>query len=258
MLPEDVAGRWPDLVARLDAADAVARWARTESALSGIDSVARLSDLTALGQDPMRADALLGALVRTAAVDGGDDVDAALVVLHLLGDGLRALVDRLADLGGGDRLGHLLAGQLMIQIRAFPWRRRVHAYAANLLLDTKLAVMRELGFRRGRRGPESPHEALGSAWWWAEACLDTAGDSEDPLTELLELLTWATRTGAADPTDMRLLWQLQASRGYGEQACTQVAHAWGISNRTVRRRSGRALAALRTAVPAYTAACTAA
>ena len=81
------AGSWPELTDRLDAAAAMTRWAVREPVLGSWTSVRALPAALAAGTDRDRADAVLGALVRCAARDGGDDPDAALVVLHLLRHG---------------------------------------------------------------------------------------------------------------------------------------------------------------------------
>ncbi len=132
-----VAGSWPALVDRLDRAGALERWAVREPPLRPVRSV---RDLAYFGG--AERGAVLGALVRLAAVDGGDESDALLVALHLLSDGVRALATRLRDLHPDPT--HLVAGELAAQIRSFPWRRRTGAYAANLLLDTRAALLREL------------------------------------------------------------------------------------------------------------------
>ena len=58
------AGNWPDLVARLDAAGTVRRWAAADPALTGLTGIEHITAVTAKGADPDRADAVLGALVR--------------------------------------------------------------------------------------------------------------------------------------------------------------------------------------------------
>ena len=103
-----IAGSWPALAARLDAAQTLARWGSAEPCLGGWDSLSDLPGALRAGADADRADALLGGLVRVAAADGGDDPDAVLV---LVGDGpLRApLAEQAARLRLGD--GHAAAGR---------------------------------------------------------------------------------------------------------------------------------------------------
>jgi hypothetical protein len=89
------AGSWPDLVARLDTAGTVRRWAAAEAALTGLTGIDDITGTLAKGADPDRADEVVGALVRLAAGDGGDDADAVLLLLHLLSDGVLALAGRM-------------------------------------------------------------------------------------------------------------------------------------------------------------------
>lgn len=251
---DSVAGSWADLVSRLDAGQTVARWARTEPALAGLAGVQDLARLTARGGDPDRAEEVLGALVRQAAADGGDDPDSVLVLLHLLAPGVYVLADRLADLDATGDMVRLIAGQLAIEIRGFPWLRRRRAYAANLLLDTRRAVLRELGLRRRSRVPEVPVGLFVLPWWEAALEPTPAVDAPTPWAELVDVLIWAARCRVAEPEDLRLVWQLEQLHGYGASATARVARAWGIHERTVRRRHTRTLAALRAAAAEYLAA----
>jgi hypothetical protein len=141
---------WPALAERVEHTRALDRWAAAEAVLAGISSLDALAEIVHDGQNPARADALLGALVRVAAADGGDDEDAALVVAHLLDNGTRKLALQLRDLSRD--IDGLLAGELWLQIRTFPWRRRCRAYAKSLLLDTRTAVLAELRPYRTRDG----------------------------------------------------------------------------------------------------------
>ncbi len=103
--------------------------------------------------DPRRADEVLGALVRLAAADGQNDPDAVLLLPAPALKWRRRAGRSARDLTG-DVLA-LVVGELTVQIRAFPWRRRTRAYAANLLLDTKTALWRELRPHRTRTFPHA-------------------------------------------------------------------------------------------------------
>jgi len=249
-------GSWDLLSDRLDRDGTVQRWARLEPALMEVLELQDLAGRLRPGTDPARADELLGALVRLAAADGHDDPDAVLVLLHLLSGGARALAARLADLAG-DMLG-LVVGELTVQIRAFPWRRRTRAYAASLLLDTKAALWRELRPHRTRAFPGAgevlvdPTDARQVAGLFGGSVPGPEGDGD---LELLDLLVWAARTGVVDGEDLALLLQVERTREYGGAAQLQVAAAWGINERTLRRRRDRALAALQAASAGYLAAC---
>jgi hypothetical protein len=253
---DHIPGSWIDLTDRLDAGGSLHRWARLEPALADVLDLPDLAGRLRPGTDPVRADELLGALVRLAAADGYDDADAVLVLLHLLGEGARALAVRLADLAD-DMLG-LVVGELTVQIRAFPWRRRTRAYAANLLLDTKTALWRELRPHRTRTFPGAeevlvdPTDARRVAELFDRS---VPGPDSDGDLDLLDLLVWAKRTGVVDAENVALLLDVEHAREQGGAAQLRAAAEWGINERTLRRRRERTLTALQTASAAYLAAC---
>jgi hypothetical protein len=247
-----IAGSWDDLTRRIHRTDALPRWARREELLQPLLSVDDLFVALRPGGDKDRADEILGCLVRLAARDGGDDELAALLVLHLLSDGVLAMARRLRDLGPD--IVHLIVGELAAQIRGFPWRRRTRAFAANLLLDTKAAVWRELGHRRSaghgpRELPVDPQDAA-----VASAIDRSVPGPYDDGEALRDVMAWLARRGVADERDLRLLLELEHERGYGRAAEAQVAARQGMSDRTLRRRRSRALAAARAARPSYLSA----
>lgn len=249
-----LAGSWTDLIDRLDRQASLTRWAQLEPALAPLEHPQELTALLARGAPAQRADDLLGALVRLAAADGHDDGDAVLLLLHLLSDGALALAARLRDLPG-DVLVQVVA-QLTVQIRAFPWRRRQRAFAANLLLDTKTVLMRELKPHWVRRHPNAGEVLVDPTDRRGGALLErtTVQDAGDEL-ELLDVLVWAERTGVVAAEDVALLMAVERSRQNGGPAQLRVAAAWGINERTLRRRRDRTLTALRTARGSYLAAC---
>lgn len=251
---DEVAGRWTDLVDRLDRAGTVARWAGREPALAGVGGVQGLADLTARGAEAGRADEVLGSLVRLAAQDGGDDPDAVLVLVHLLARGVHALANKLCDLDPSGDIVTVVAGQLVAEIRAFPWQRRHRAIAANLLLDTRRRVLHDYGVRRGAvREVPVTDDVL--RWWigLTESQIPVDDDST-ALERLGDLLEWAALRQVADVEDLQLLWRIEQLAGYGKSACERVAADLGTCSRTIRRRRQSTLAALRAAAPAYQAA----
>jgi hypothetical protein len=149
-LDNRIAGSWDALTIRLHEQSALDRWRQVEPVLAGVTDLEDLRRQLRPGTPRKRADELLGALVRLSAVDGHDDGDAVLL-LHLLSEGAEVLAGRLADQAGD--VVALVVGELTAQIRSFPWRRRTRAYAANLLLDTKAALWRELRPHRTRTFP---------------------------------------------------------------------------------------------------------
>ncbi len=256
MFHDHITGSWTDLTARLDACGSLHRWARLEPALAGVLDLPDLAGRLRPGTDPAGADALLGALVRLAAADGHDDPDAVLVLLHLLGEGARALAGRLCDLA--DDMLSLVLGELTVQIRAFPWRRRTRAYAANLLLDTKTALWRELRPHRTRTFPAAgellvdPTDTRRVAVLFDRSLPGPDGDGD---LDLLDLLIWAKRTGVVDAEDLALLLHVEHAREQGGAAQLRAAAEWGINERTLRRRRERTLTALQAASAGYLTAC---
>jgi hypothetical protein len=244
-------GSWTDLVARLDTAGRPQRWA-TSPALRDLTSIEQLRIWTAPG-DPARADDVLGALVRLAATHA--DADATLVLLHLLWPGAARVAARFRHLCP-DPEG-LVAGQLAIQIRRFPFGRRRRAHAMSLLRDTQQEVWRELRPHRADR-PAHLSERLvdplddakhAAADYGQPGLLDTPytdpADLDD--LDLVDMLLWARRTGAVDPVDLAVLIELEYARERPDLDTPQqyVARARGCTVRTVQRRRDRALAALR-------------
>lgn len=247
------AGDWTQLVTRLDQADTLARWSDREPTLSRFPTVAALIpwQTRTARSDPPRADAALGALVRTASCHGGDDPDAALLVVHMLSGGLGSMATRLVDL---DRdVLRLLVGELTAQVRAFrPDRTRL--YAANLLRDTERACRRELQPHRtrtyphGRDIPIDPLDQLATRRW-LDRPVEGPGSDDD--LELSDLLHWAWRQGLVSRDDVRLLVEFERRRGYGQHARHHVAARFGINERTLRRRRHRTLKVLRAAAGDY-------
>lgn len=246
----DVLGEsFAELADRLDRRGALETWQRSESALLAAGCVADLRSLTAAGRDPGRSDVILGALVRLAAADGGDDQDATLVVLHLLAPGASALRRRLRAAAVRDA-EQLIVGQLAVQIRAFPWRTRRRAHAANLLRDTAKALHAEL------RPQWSGRELVVDPQQYERLSLVESGIADvDAAADLADLLRWARATGVVDPDDVAVLVEYVYSRELlGGAAHARVGAAHGVSARTCKRRCASALSALRTAAPRYLAA----
>lgn len=248
-----IAGDWFTLTDRLDFHNTVARWAETEPALAELTCIAELAGLLAPGSGVghERADALLGALVRIGCRAGGDNPDAVLVLLHLLSTGLCAAAGRLADLRP-DVLS-LLVGEMAAQIRAWPLRR-TRAFAANLLRDTQLACWRELRPHRTRTyrdGGDVLIDPLDEAAVRDWLDRPVPGPGEGSSAELADVLAWARRTGLVSADDLALVVALERQGGYGMATRQRVAAAFGITERTLRRRRDRALTALRIGAANY-------
>lgn len=259
-----VAGSWPELVTRLDKVGQVQRWAVAEPALGAMGSVADLAILTAPQADAERSDAICGALVRVASRSGPDSQDAVLVLLHLLSRGLTQLAREIADLTPCPL--EIAAGELTLQIRSFGTGprggQRRRAFAANLMRDTRRALLRELRPHCTPRRPNSadmlvdPTDRLRVVEVFDQT---VPGPGDDDELDLVDVLMWADRTGVASARDLEVLVDAERSRERmaGAASQQQIATALGIHESTLRRRRDRALAAMRNAsaqFPAWIAA----
>jgi hypothetical protein len=252
---DGIAGSWQALVERIEAADALGRWAMDDDRLADLHGVHRdLLPLLAVGADPARADGVLGALLRRAAFDGGADDDALLLMLHLLSDWVCPTAARLRDLAPG--MVGVIVSELTCQIRSYRWRQRSRAVAAGLRWDTRRAVLGQ--FRpsapRHRYRAERVLDPQGPEW---EATLRgsavTAADDGD--VDLVDLLSWAVRLGV-DERDIALLVRTEQARADATLRAPDdvVAAEFGLPRRTFFRHRARALAAVRAASRDYLAA----
>ena len=247
---------WPALEERIERSGRWSSWVANEPALAGLNG---LGEVVAIAQDSAergRADALLAALVRLGAVDGGDDRDAAQAVALLLANGSARLAQQLRNLSKD--IDAMVAGQLWLQIREFPWRRRRRAIAQNILMDARRAVLRDLGVdnRSRSRGFEVilvDTTAVGAAH---DGGSDTLVD-HNPGSELgdelnfLALLDWATGKGVVTDQDAAILLELAGLevagtvRGLNSAAeIRAVATRHGVNEKTVRRSRDRAVRSL--------------
>lgn len=256
-----IAGSWPELVDRLDGSGALRRWATAEPALRAADSLADLAALTGKTADRGCSDAVCGALVRIAAGDQAGSQDAVLVLVHLLSRGLVQLARELADLTPCPL--EMVVGELTVQIRSFgPGPRggnRRRAFAANLLLDTRRALLRELRGHCTRSRPNWADELVdptdrGRVIEVFDQAMPGPGEETGELN-LLDVLVWAESSGVACARDLEVLVAAERSRdrSAGADGQQRVAASLGIHHSTLRRRRARALAALQSASAQYPA-----
>ena len=248
-----VAGSWPELLLRLARRDALASWAKTDPRLVGlVDVEGDLLPALERGACHVRAQQITAALVRLAAADGGDDVDALSLLLHLCSDWVGSLSRQLQDLAPD--ILFVIVGELACRVRTYPWQRRRGSTMANLRLDTRHAVLRE--FRPALRAPGAfrevvvaPHSAV-----WDAMGLGVVLPTPD--VDLADLLQWALATGI-DRSDLQLLIRTEQARADSTvtgDAALQVAAEFGMSEATSRRRRCKALHQLRAAAQTYLAA----
>lgn len=243
-----IVGSWPALAARLDRDLVIARWKEAEPVLADLDTVTDLVTACSQTSDHVRSNAVLGALVRLAAVDGGRDDDALTLLLHLLSGLVWTMVRQLRDLSPD--ITSVVVGELACQIRRYPWRRRPRAVAANLRADTRRAVLAELR-PRDRRHPERGEFLTADGDVTRLIPVAPSDGAED--VDVADLLQWAVRSGV-DATDLELLIATERGRDVQQGGDSEVAARYGISTRTLYRRRSRALAALRAVAHDYLAA----
>src|SRR5688572_15443108 len=216
-----IVGSWPALVVRLDNDAVLARWAEAEPELSGLTTVAELLAVRSEDGGSDRANVVLAALVRLAAVDGGRDDDALLLTLHLLSGMVWTMAGKFKDLSPD--IVAVVVGELACQVRRYPWRRRPRAVAANLRAETRRAVLAELR-PRSRRHPDRG-EVLTLDGDVTRLASATAGDQEEDV-DVVDLLQWAVRSGV-DPADVAMLIATECARHLRERrADRRVASAY--------------------------------
>lgn len=207
------------------------------------------------------ADTVLLTLAELSSPEGGDDVAATGVLAWVLLPGVSVLAARMWTLS--PRIDQLLAAALWMEARTFRWQRG-HRVAANILMNARKAVMRDLGVgvaadpTWARTMPVAPSERI-----WEVVPAETSGSTDTSAQqELAELLDGACAEGVITGEDRSLLVDvaqtadrqqtLRAGRGHagllGNDVSAEVAARRGVAAITVRRRTSRAIRALREAV----------
>jgi len=237
------------------------RWSTWQVGHEPLRVVNDLLDLPAWlrGAGRAEADRVLLSLAELSSPEGGDDVAATGALVWLLLPGASLLAYRLSSLH--HRIDEVLAAQLWVEARTFPWQRG-RKVAANILMNTRKGVMRDLGVgdHAGATWARSAPLAPGAAVW-LEIAQHDHDDDPSPEVELAEVLEWACSEGVVATSDRDLLLSLaqaadrakttRAGRGYAglmaPAASESVAAARGVSARTVRRRALHSVQALRAA-----------
>lgn len=208
------------------------------------------------------ADDVLHTLARIGSPRGGDDVVAAGALAWLLLPGVCLVAHRLRSLT--NRIDEVVAAQLWLEIRGFPWERQ-RKVAANIVMNTRRGVLRDLGVESVREVDPTwarsvPLDPAADLWSFLE--VRQAPKDTPASTELAEVLNWAVGAGVLDNRDLDLLISLAVAAdeaGVTRSGCGQgglcsrrvaqrVAHDKGVSEATVRRR---ATASLRAVAAAY-------
>jgi hypothetical protein len=240
-------------------------WPRWCEQLPDLRVVEDLLDLPAWIQaaDRQSSDDVLHQLAELASPTGGDDVTAAGALAWLLLPGACVMAHRLRTLT--NRIDEVVAAQLWLEVRSFPWQRQ-RKVAANIVMNTRRGVLRELGVGRSARDadpawarsfPASPDSAL-----WGSVQARQHPQLPDPSSELADVLAWAMEHEFIDEAHRDLLLALAVTadekgvshngRGRGgmcsHAVTSSVADHMGVSPITIRRRATASLRALAQAV----------
>jgi hypothetical protein len=258
---------WPALAECVERSGRWPAWVIAEPALASLRGLEEVALIAADRAHPADADALLGALVRLGAVDGGNDQDAACAVALLLANGVARIAGQLRNLSSD--IDQMVAGQVWLQIREFPWRRRRRAIAANILMDARRALLQDLGVDALSRS-RGVVVVLGLTI--TDGALTLGGsralvDCERPAASgkevcLVEMLEWATDNGVVTAADAAILRELASRevsgtvRGLNSAAeIIAVATRHGVNEKTVRLGRDRAVRCLVGAREAYLREC---
>lgn len=238
--------------------EAVAAWPGYEEVPVAVDC---LLDLPAWiqGAHPGEVDEVLAVLARLGSPSGGDDVRAAGALAWLLLPGACVVAHRLRSLS--PRIDEVVAAQLWLEVRSFPWQR-LRKVAANIVRNTRRGVLRELDVGAHLRHVDPtwagtvPVDTGGDEWFAIDAA--RAAGPVPAAVELREVLEDAVEERVVDAGDVDLLLRLavladgadvrRTGRGHAglcsRPASEAVAGELGISARTVRRRAASSLQAL--------------
>ncbi|MBK8460745.1 MAG: hypothetical protein IPL43_11665 [Micropruina sp.] len=240
------------------------RWAGWCGQHPGLRVVDDLLDLPGWlrAADKAHADDVLHVLAVLASPSGGGDDVAAGALAWVLLPGVCVVAHRLRGLSG--RIDEVVAAQLWIEVRAFPWQRQ-RKVAANIVMNTRRGVLRELGVGAHLREVDPtwartvPVEPAADVWRVVETRATPSGPSAG--AELAAVMAWAVAEGVIDEGDRDLLVALAVAAdeaGVTRSGCGQgglcsrrvaaaVAARVGVSASTVRRRATRSLRAVASA-----------
>lgn len=207
-----------------------ATWAREHPSLAQVGEFDRLRNWLRTGGE--ETDEVLLVLARLAAPDGGDDVDAAAALAWAMIPAAGRVAACLHTLTPD--IDQVVAAQLWLEVRSFPWCRVKRRVAANLAMRVRNGVLLHSDSRNqlervdrtwartqtrdpqhlgaeGGRGSDSCMAAwlsgTASAVWHLRSgeLLFTDPDAQTPAEELLEVLDWACEHDVISDEDRYLL-----------------------------------------------------
>ena len=244
------------------AREAWPRWCEQRPDLGVVEDLLDLPDWIRAA-DRQAVDGVLHRLAELASPTGGDDITAAGALAWLLLPGACVMARRLRSLT--TRIDEVVAAQLWLEVRSFPWQRQ-RKVAANIVMNTRRGVLRELGVGQSARDADpawarsvqlSPDSML-----WGSVQARQHPQPPAPTTELAEVLAWAMEHEVIDEANRDLLVALAVTadeagvshngRGRGglcsHVVASRVARRLGVSPITVRRRATASLIVLAQAV----------
>ena len=257
-------------------------WSAHDERLAAVAEFDEFRDWLRTADVEERDDALY-ALAHMAAKDAGDDHFAGAALAWALLPGAATLAARLA--GFAPHIDDLVAAQLWLEVRSFPWKRR-RKVAANILAATRAGVLLDLGdngqvLRTDRVWANTSHlssEHLEGDWLVSDGGVELRAQTREQLSvnfydeltsadEVDALLVWGVREGLISDRDRVVLTELideaettvpargrTANCGLGGREITRkVGDRLGVSSATVRRHLNSSVAALAAASDRYVA-----
>lgn len=230
-------------------------WQALDGRLAGLAALDDAVEAWQTHRDP-RVYQVVAALTAMGSRRGRDDNQAALAVLVLLDDGITRLARELRDVCEPDDVRATLWEEVKLA-EPNPGSRT----ARHLLQRARQRILRPAAGLRRRPGEVSLDARLG--WGTDENThhgadgLEEQPPTEDPVADLIDLLTWARGTGVICDADIDLIIDLLAADHDGlarEEAQRVVGERHGVTLRTIRRRRDAAVHRLHDGVPAYLAA----
>lgn len=251
------------VLASLERTGKWAQWQEIEPRLAAFANLEEVRE--AWRRRDQRCYQVVAGLTTLGARRGGDDDDAALAVTVLLEGGVNRVTNTLTYVCELD------------DVNATVWEEvkaaepQLGSHAARYLLQRARQRLSRPAAGMVSRIPTTSLDAWQQTTSLAFGTFsDGAGredhdrdlliavpDVEDPLADLVDLLSWATGVGVLGAEDVDLLVELLAAENGGlarEEAQRVVGERHGVSMRTIRRRTTRATERLHEAAPTYLAA----
>lgn len=226
----DLEAEWPNFARSAAAADRLSHWTSADPSLEFAD----LAELVRFAQTPGHAADSDVVLSRLAALAPSDSV-AARALLQAVLFGLPPIAAAFRVPSGGDfqEAAAIVVAAAYQRIRTYPFERRPRHVAANILLDTRQFVSRQLC------RPRLEAELIGDL---ADLPIEDADAS--PALRLLRLVEEAVRAKAIRPADARVILLTRVL----DVPTDELAAERGCKPHSLRQSRLRAEAALAAAV----------